>query len=162
MRGPGERSAIGLVAALLAASVACVEVEGGAVELSWSLRAFDGDPVDCADADVAGVRLCWRAAPPGEALAATCDGARTLDFDCDDQHGSSRFDLASGRTGFLVEPTCRDGEPADDGTYQVPAPIVRDVVEGEVVTLSSLAIIVSDNSTNPPVCGPTGTCTCQR
>jgi hypothetical protein len=151
-----------LLAIAALALVGCVEVDGGAVELSWSLRAFSGEPVECGDADVGGVRLCWREAPAERALATDCDGAEAIEFDCDDQHGSSRFELASGRTGFLVEPTCRDGEPAAAGTYQVPAPIVRDVNEGEVVTLSSLAIIVSDNSANPPTCGPSGVCTCQR
>jgi hypothetical protein len=152
--------------AISAALAGCVEVDGGAVELSWSLRSFDGEPVDCGDADVRAVRLCWRAAPGGETLPAICDGAGAIDFDCGDQHGSSRFELASGRTGFLVEPLCADGEPAASGTYQVPAPIVRDVTEGEVVALSSIAIIVSDNhpddNDKPPICGPSGVCTCQR
>jgi hypothetical protein len=151
-----------LVAALALASSACVDIDGGAVDLSWSLFAFGGDRVSCDEAEVAAVELCWRAVPAGGTLEASCADADHLGFACDDNHGTTRFDLPAGRTAFWLEPVCRDGEPAATGTYQVPAPIVREVVDGEVVTLSSLAIIVSDNSENPPNCGPTGVCTCQR
>ncbi len=133
----------------------CVAIDGGASELTWSLRTFDGDPVDtCGDAKVDKVRLCWS---PVDSASAGCRVGNFRDFDCEDQTGVTLFEIEPGRTAFTVEPICADGEPARAGTYQSPPEIVRTVREGEVVSLESLLIVVTDH---PDSCGIE--CTCVR
>lgn len=150
-----------LLASVLALSVpagslaACYDVTGGAAELSWSLFDVEGDKVSCGAVDVDQVRLCWAATAPGGALPSTCRSAQQDDFACGDEHGATGFSLPEGATAFWVVPVCADGAVADPGTFQTPAPIVRDVQDGRVVTLTSLAIVVAD----PATCAA-GECTC--
>lgn len=149
------------IAALLVVigSSGCIEIEGGAVELSWSLRSFDGQPVDsCDDARLDRVRICWQAVEEGETLDAACRPGQFDDFPCGEENGASGFEIAPGRTAFWIEPLCEDGGAATAGTYEVPPPIVRTVEEGRIVTLNSLLIVVTPEGSP---CPPSG-CTCQR
>lgn len=133
----------------------CVAIDGGASELTWSLRTFGGDPVDsCEAAKVDKVRLCWNAVDSG---VTGCRPGNFRDFDCQSQTGETLFEIEPGRTAFFVEPICADGQPARVGTFQVPPDIVRTVRDGEVVSLESLLIVVTDH---PDSCGPE--CTCVR
>jgi hypothetical protein len=151
-------------AALIAGlgSAGCVQVDGGAVELSWSLRTFEGESItSCGDAAIARVRLCWISLEldGGEAQDG-CRPQNSREFACGNESGITGFDLPPGRTSLFVQPICLDGSAAREGTYDVPAPIVRTVQEGKVVTLSSLLIVASDH-TRPEEsrCQPVG-CTC--
>lgn len=141
--------------ALAAGASGCIEIDGGAVELSWSLRSFDGDRVDaCAKARMDQVRICWEAVEG--TVTATCESSEA--FPCDEENGVSGFEIAPGSTAFWVEPICRDGATADPGTYQVPPPILRTVEDGKIVTLNSLLIVVSPFAEGCPDAG----CTCVR
>lgn len=143
---------------LLLACSACIEIDGGAVELSWSLRDFDGDSVErCSDARVEDVEICWQ--PVGGSTPSVdigCRPGQRATFPCSEENGVSGFEIAPGPTAFWVHPLCRDGEPAADDTYQVPPPIVRTVEDGRIATLNSLLIVVS-----PEDCPDAG-CTCSR
>lgn len=133
----------------------CVAIDGGASELTWSLRTFNGDPVDsCAAANIDKVRLCWSAVDSG---VTGCRPGSFRDFECQDQTGETLFEIEPGRTAFTIEPICPDGQPANEGTFQAPAEIVRTVRDGEVVSLESLLIVVTDQ---PDSCGIE--CTCVR
>ncbi|MBT8491984.1 MAG: hypothetical protein KJO07_02895 [Deltaproteobacteria bacterium] len=131
----------------------CVDVNGGAVELSWSLRTPDGDPNDCTGADIDRVRLCWAPADDGQTVR-VCEGSRT--FDCQDERGFSRFEIDEGETAFWIEPLCaRTQVVPDPATYEVPPPLVRVVSPGQVVILNALLIVASDEDCND------GFCTCR-
>jgi len=139
---------------------ACIEIDGGAAELSWSLRSQDGASIEtCADVRVQLVRLCWGPAD-GQVLGSgqECRSGQRRDFPCGESSGITAFNLEPGPTAFWVEPVCIDGASADAGTYQVPPPIVRNVEEGQIVSLNSLLLVV-----NPAdrACPPVG-CTCVR
>lgn len=141
---------------------ACIQIEGGAVELSWSLRDFDGDSVgSCSDAGLTGVEVCW--APVGDASVTPpggpCRPGQRRIFDCGEANGVSRFEIPPGPTAFWIAPICSDGQAADVGTYQVPPPIVRTVEDGKIVTLDSLLIVVGRQDRGQ--CD-TGGCTCAR
>lgn len=143
-----------LFAGLLGSQIQCVSIDGGASELTWSVRTFAGDPVDaCSDSQISHIRLCWNAADSG---VRGCRPGQFRDFDCEDQTGVTRFEIPPGDTRLYVEPICEDGLAAAPGTYQTPADIIRNVREGEVVTLDSLLIVVTD----PKRCDTE--CTCQR
>lgn len=150
-----------ILLASLSLAPGCFDVQGGAVELSWSLFDFEGDSIDCADADVAQVRLCWAPVAADGSVSTACLASQQDTFDCRDERGATSFELPEGRTAFWIVPVCADRGVADPGTFQVPAPIVREVEDGKLVTLSSLAIVASDNTEMSPTCGPAG-CTCAR
>jgi hypothetical protein len=138
---------------MLAGSVACVEIDGGAVELAWLLRDFEGEPNDCQSARIAEIRVCWQplggdASLPeqNECVALATDGGRVeqfREFDCGARRGVTRFEIPGGSTSFFVEPLCQDGA-LPPGPYQVPPPIVRTVTNGSVVTLNQLLIVASN------------------
>ncbi|RMH39009.1 MAG: hypothetical protein D6689_17995 [Deltaproteobacteria bacterium] len=128
-----------------------MQIDGGAVELSWSLRTLDGDAADCdlvgADGrdlpDIDAVRVCWE--PVGDAgeLSGVCDPVRSDRFRCDSLHGVTGFVVEPGPTAIWIEPVCEGtGRPPPADRYAVPAPIVRTVASGEVATLNALLIAV--------------------
>lgn len=137
-----------------AGATGCVEVEGGAVELSWSLRSFAGESIQaCRDARIEEVRLCWTPleADGGE-VSGGCRPPNLESFACEAENGVTGFEIPPGRTSLEIQPVCAGGRPAERGTYDVPPPIVRRVREGKVVTLNALLIVAS-------TCSDPG-CTC--
>jgi len=145
---------------LSVAAAGCIEIDGGAVELSWSLRDFDGDSVDsCRDARVDEVEICWQ--PSGgdtPSVDVECQSGQRESFPCSEENGVSGFTIDPGPTAFWAHPICDTGEAAEEDTYQAPAPIVRSVQDGQIVTLNSLLIVVSPIDSNCPEAG----CTCSR
>lgn len=150
---PGRLRAL-LAVILASSSASCVEVNGGAVELSWSLRDFDGEraeechndnPDDGPVVDVDRIRLAWKAVVADDESATDPDG--TVTFPCEDGRGITDFSIPPGRHMLWIEPVCAQGAPPS-GRYQVPPPIVRTIGEGTVTTLDAL-LIVADASTCP-------------
>ncbi len=129
----------------------CVQIDGGAVELSWAVRNFEGNPLECATAKIDTVRLCWRSVDVTGALACASDAQAS--FVCDQEQGASAFEVPTGDQSLWVEIDCTTGA-ADPSTYDVPAPIVRTVSEGNIVTLNSLLIVVATppNPNTPTFC----------
>jgi hypothetical protein len=133
--------------------VSCVDVNGGAVELSWSLRTPEGNPNNCLAADIDKVRLCWAPESDGETVR-VCEGSRT--FECERERGFSRFEIDEGETAFWIEPLCAGTQVVPDpATYEVPPPLVRTVSAGQVVILNALLIVATDDDCN------NGFCTCR-
>ena len=132
--------------------VACVEVNGGAVELSWSVRTFDGERVNdsCEDGEhdvhLEEIRLAWKAVSDGgDGAGMAPDG--WADFPCADRRGITDFGVPEGEHLLWIVPVCREDAPST-GNYQVPPPIVRTIREGTVTTLDAL-LVVADESTCP-------------
>lgn len=131
----------------------CVQIDGGAIELSWAVRDFDGNSRSCGETGISAVSLCWQ---PSDGLSDqfVCQATASSTFPCDRERGSTAFEVPPGPTALWIQVGCGEmGEAADPDTYEVPAPIVRTVRDGEVVTLNSLLIIAT------PACG-TEACTC--
>ncbi len=133
-----RRPALVLVFAGMALS--CVDVRGGAVEFSWTIRTEDGGSCNCARADIDRIELT---ATPCDTLAGdgTCVGSpqhrNTWTWSCSESHGTTHFDIPEGRWGFEIEAFTLNGLAAQAA---VPPPIVRDVVSGEVAMLDALLI----------------------
>ena len=133
---------MGLLVLLSILCVQCVQIDGGATEFNWSLRTIAGNVVnDCTLSNVAKIRLCWRGESQG---GGECLAAQSREFTCNEFTGVTLFEIAEGRTEFFVQPICDDGLPAAANTFQSPDSIVRTVREGEIVTLNSLLIVVSE------------------
>lgn len=135
-------------------SVQCVGIDGGASELTWSLRTFEGESSSCAKAKISKIRLCWNEAANTDT---GCRPGKFREFSCKEETGVTLFEIEPGATRFFVEALCQDGLVAQADTYQVPPEIVRTVRDGEVVTLDALLIVVTD----PDICIGAG-CTCVR
>ncbi len=156
----------GCVIAIAAAGTlpACVEVDGGAVELSWRLRDFTGEKEPdnmCTLTRVGAIRICWLPLDTDAGLpdAPQCTierldgGFKELyrDFDCTAKRGVTRFEVPPGANAFFVQPVCANGK-APTGPYQVPPPIVRQVDSGAVVTLNQLLVIVTPTDCQGEAC----------
>jgi hypothetical protein len=148
---------------LCTTGLSCVEVEGGAVELAWTLRTPDGSArVACAEAQIAEIRVCWQPVEGEPAVDwPACSPERQRAFSCAAERGVSRFEIAPGRTQFWIEPVCEDGAVAAPETYVVPRPIAREVQDGKVSTLDALLIVASRTSRADRDCLSAG-CTCDR
>src|SRR5262245_60414948 len=77
----------------------CVEINGGAVEISWVIRSQAGSAITdcgCADPAIAKVRLVLVGrGEPGSAIngATPCAGQAQCDFACSRQTGSTAFNI---------------------------------------------------------------------
>lgn len=140
------------IAIFLAGSgVACVEVNGGAAELSWALRDFEGRPISgdeppCTLTNIGAIRLNWKAVTGDADGVLVADGWDT--FPCSDNRGVTDFIIPAGRQMLWVEPICED-DAGTAGSYEVPPPIVRSVEEGTVTTLDALLIVADQDCTCP-------------
>ena len=139
----------------------CTDVKGGAVELSWKLRAAAGAQdvfVSCTGdgtltnsagtileaGKLTNIRLGWAGAGSGSGY---------VDFKCSASHGVTTFIVPPGETYLSVEPICLGGGLPDDRTYVAPAPVVRSVIAGDTVSLGAVEIVLQvSNCTQPCVC----------
>ncbi len=134
----------------------CADVDGGAVELSWKLRAKSGSDhtfLDCAITleptnqvvEVRKIQLVWPAPEGGEA---------TRSWPCDDDHGVTKFELPEGLTLLNVRPLCANDTPALPSTYSAPAPEQRKVIAGNTISLGGIELLleVSSCDLQPCIC----------
>lgn len=133
----------------------CVPVDGGAVELSWTVRTSKGQPARCDRRDegfnevLGDVGLCVRPCtvirdgqcigdvPPSPDCGGR--GVKVRSWPCDRLRGVTRFEITAGRKELWIEVTCPDGTPA---SVAVPESVVRDVADGEVTQLNAVLITV--------------------
>lgn len=140
--------AIAIFLAVIA--VACVEVNGGAAELSWTLRDFEGKPISdrgppCTITNIEEIRLNWKAVTDDTGNSLVPDDS--TGFECDDNRGVTKFIIPAGRQMLWIEPVCPNETVA--ASYEVPPPIVRDVADGTVTTLDALLIVADPACTCP-------------
>jgi hypothetical protein len=133
-------------------AVACIDVNGGAAELSWTLRDFEGQPISdgehpCVLTNIGEIRLNWKAVTDdGGDGAMEPDG--TDKFRCLDNRGVTGFVIPAGRQMLWIEPICRS-DAVMLGSYEVPPPIVRTIEDGTVTTLDALLIVADPECTCP-------------
>jgi hypothetical protein len=134
--------------AVLTAAPGCVDVNGGAVELSWSVRTLEGTQSGCdpEDANLATVSVWLRSCDQLIAgLCHTAEGMREVPtsplrtFECARGQAVTSFEVPEGRKEMWITVGCPTGD-VDDAVVRVPEPLVRDVVEGQVTQLHALLI----------------------
>ena len=132
-------------------AMGCTEVDGGAVELSWKLRAATGSEETFLSCDigltdtgrVTHIRLDW-----------DVDGAGGFrQWRCEDDHGVTEFELPEGQALLRISPVCGSGAAALD-TYTAPAPEQRNVIAGNTVSLGAVELLleVSSCQDRPCIC----------
>lgn len=122
----------------------CVAVNGGAIELAWTVRTADADATDCGTQNITTVALYVAACDDGglEGCAgpdASPSASPVQTFTCDRLRGSTDFSIAPGRKKIWIAAFCANGDAAQ---ATVPEPILRDVAKGEVTELNALLISV--------------------
>jgi hypothetical protein len=74
----------------------------------------------------------------------TWDVGGQIGFDswqCEDNRAVTGFSVPPGEALLFVTPECATG-PASEDTYEAPAPLVRDVAVGDVVSLNAVVVQV--------------------
>ncbi|HEY0192381.1 MAG TPA: hypothetical protein VGC42_14780 [Kofleriaceae bacterium] len=126
----------------------CDAGSGGAVELSWKLRpnssSLEDKFVDCDRGDdldrgdVAYIQLAWQVTgDQGEPV-----GGGSEEWRCNDNHGVTGFSLPEGTASLTVIPECRSGTPAASDTYSTPAPVQRQVMQGNTISLGAVELVI--------------------
>lgn len=142
-----------VVFALCLAVHGCADVDGGAVELSWKLRATTGSSetfLDCAirleptnqEVQVAEIQLEWNV--DGEL------GVRS--WPCDDDHGVTKFELPAGVAQLHVRPICSNGVVPLASTFRAPAPEQRNVIVGNTISLGGVELLLEVSSCDLQSC----------
>ena len=131
-----------LIALAAVSVVACVGIDGGAVEVPWTVFARDGrgtiNDCACADPAIAFIQLKLGAPPETPAQADPCDGAIACRFSCGRKTGATPFIIPPGSYLMSIQPQLADGTPSL--TTMVPDPILRQVVKGAPTELDAFEI----------------------
>ena len=126
----------------------CVEINGGAVEVSWVIRSRAGSAITdcgCASPSIATVRL--RLVRVGGPLAGDtpCANQAQCDFPCPRQTGSTPFNIPEtvGTEKYEVSVVAvgADGNPLPE--VLTPAPILREVVRGQPTEVESMQLVAN-------------------
>jgi hypothetical protein len=124
---------------------ACVEIDGGAVEVSWVIRSPTGGGItdcSCADPAITTVRLVLRGVGGSIDGVTPCAGRAQCDFPCQRQTGATLFDIretqGAERYEVSVVAVANDVE-----LLQVtrPAPILREVVRAQPTEVESFQLV---------------------
>ena len=125
------------------AASGCAEVRGGAVEARWFLRNGQGEIKDCVELKIQSVRCIVDPVAGGTDPCAT---EPSCSFDCDRTLSGAvtGFVIPEGSYAISLGLVDTDGQlltPQDGVT--APAPVVRQVREGQVTGLNVNLIIVN-------------------
>jgi hypothetical protein len=122
----------------------CVQIDGGAVEVSWVIHANGRAITDCGCSfpEIASVRLDL--VGHGGAIEGTtpCAGRARCEFACQRQTGATPFDIPETHGdemyGIRLVAVGLDGN--DLPTVTTPAPILRTVVRGQPTEVEALVL----------------------
>jgi hypothetical protein len=140
--------AVLLLACLLPA---CVEINGGAVEISWVIRSGTGSAITdcgCADPAIAKVRLVLKGVgASGTAIAGAtpCAGQAQCDFNCSRQTGATQFNIqeTQGAERYEVSVVAVGIDGNELPQVMTPAPILREVVRGQPTEVESMQLVAN-------------------
>ena len=132
---------VGILCVLSLMGLACVNIDGGAVELAWVVRSQSGNPLGCSKSvklDTAQVEL--HVNPYGEPVAGFCTNATAYRWACIEDQGGTPFEIAAGLYEFQIAVCCQNGLVAD---VAVPPKALRQIGEGEVTSLNAWLVEVT-------------------
>jgi hypothetical protein len=125
---------------------ACVEIDGGAVEISWVIRSKAGSAITdcgCASPTIATVRLRLVRVGGANAGDTPCENQAQCDFACSRQTGSTAFNIPETQGTETYEVSVRavgvDGRELPE--VMTPAPILREVVRGQPTEVESMQLV---------------------
>lgn len=124
----------------------CVDINGGAVEISWVIRSQGGSAITdcgCASPSIAKVRLKLVGVGGDIGGRMPCDGNAQCDFPCSRQTGSTAFNIPEthGEERYQVYLRALDVTGAELPNVMTPAPILREVVRGQPTEVESMQLV---------------------
>ena len=154
-----------LATAIVAALIpACVPIHGGAVEISWLVVSSPGGGVitdcGCADPAIGKVRLVLVGVGGAINGATPCAGKAQCDFPCQNQTGATQFDIPPTGPGESYEVSVvavgTDGNPIPQSDIMTPAPILRQVTNGQPTEVEAFTLVApcASSCSGSDVCAP--------
>jgi hypothetical protein len=136
--------ALGLFVTFVTGS--CVQIEGGAIEISWKLFA-NGRAVtecSCSDPEVVSMRLDVVGMNGSIAGSMPCAGRPECVFPCQRQTGATPFDIPEthGDEVFAIKLVAVDRDGADLPMVRTPDEIERAVVRGQPTEVEAVEVDV--------------------
>jgi len=118
----------------------CVDIKGGAIDLAWTIFGPNGQAC-CPDGNFCKVAARMATVRVNLFLGACRSGApdQQRSFPCPSVQGASQFDIPPGTYCIQVCAVDETGNQVANG----PGPILRDVIEGDVVELGAVALTVA-------------------
>lgn len=120
----------------------CVSIDGGAIEARWDLRDPDGVRLNCEQAGINQVRFA--AVNQATKAGDTCTNVGSCYFSCEAGKGVTAFIIPEGKYAIslvAIDPAGKELGVSEGVT--VPAPIVRDVRDGEVTGMNVNLLIIA-------------------
>ena len=111
-QGKVERGSIvypALIGLVVMVGVGCVDVNGGAVEFSWSIFTVGGDATTCEVSRIDHVTLVYT----NTDADAGGSGQFARSFPCSDGKGATSFTIPRGRYAIEIQPKCADESDAN-------------------------------------------------
>jgi hypothetical protein len=124
----------------------CVEIDGGAVEVSWVVRSTSGSAItscSCADPPIDKVRLVIVPRGPSIEGNKPCENQAQCEFPCQRQTGSTAFNVKPTQEGESYEiSVVAVGEDGNviEGVMK-PAPVLRSVVKGQPTEVEAFQLV---------------------
>jgi len=127
-------------------STACVEIDGGAVEISWVIRSETGSAITdcgCASPSIATVRLKLTGVGGTIEDYQPCAGNAHCDFPCGRQTGSTPFNIKEthGDERYQVSIAAVGTDGTELLQVMTPAPILREVARGQPTEVESMQLV---------------------
>ena len=130
---------LGLAVTALFPAAGCVDINGGAVEISWWVFTKDGHAITdcaCADPQIPYVRLNLVSDPGGD--LEPCAGSDACRFSCHRKTGATPFVIPPGR--YLMSLVAVGADGVDLPGVQSPSPQSRVVVSGQPTELEAYVL----------------------
>jgi len=127
-------------------SAACVEIDGGAVEISWVIRSETGSAITdcgCASPSIATVRLKLTGVGGTIEDYQPCAGNAHCDFPCGRQTGSTPFNIKEthGDERYQVSIAAVGTDGTELLQVMTPAPILREDARGQPTEVESMQLV---------------------
>jgi hypothetical protein len=147
MRRPNPIAALAFLVGLLSG---CVEIKGGAVEVSWVVHANGRAITDCGCSDPVISKVRIQLEGRGGAIEGTrpCDGRPECEFSCQRQTGATPFDIpvTHGDETYAVSVIAVGPAGNDLPAVMTPPPILRTVLKGQPTEVNAFLLEAGCNS----------------
>jgi hypothetical protein len=140
-------AALGCLVALISG---CVEIEGGAVEVSWVVHANGRAITDCGCSApvISKVRIRLEGRGGGIEGLKPCEGRPQCEFSCQRQTGATPFDIPPTRAdeAYAVSVVAVGQDGQELPAVMTPEPILRTVMKGQPTEVGAYLLEAGCNS----------------
>lgn len=131
---------------------ACLQIDGGAVEVAWVVRLSDQTKGDCNDPSLSEpidrLRLVIKNAHDPTVDLCETGEISGCEFDCELGSGVTPFNIPEGSYLLGLQPLSADGSPIPTDEVVVPPLVERDITTGDLADLGlwQVVILVADGT----------------